>query len=336
MSELDGWGGRRPAPPGEMSALVAEIADLRRRLDDLQTGAPLRSASISAGGLTIQDGGNLTLLDGGDVLIDGGDLVIVSDEGRFTALHPDGSAAVKFGPLWLDASPGVTESRGMLVQAPESDNNRDIFRAKYVLASGLKAVYVGQSNDTGNVDEFGVWADDVAINGGASTYVRATAGFAQLEGSTGAAVYSPGQVQINSDVSQVFIQHGTTGSAANTVISTSGLIQRSTSSVRYKDDVRPLDLSAVSAETILSALVPQTWRDRAEVEADPETTNRYVGVTAEALHDAGLGAFVVYDDRGLPDAVSYDRLVSALAVITARQQTRLDDLTARLEALEAS
>jgi len=339
MSDTEGWKGRRAEPPGDLGALVGRLDDLSQRLSALETATPLQSASISAGGLTIKDGGDLTILDGGDVIISGGAVRIEGEEGSLLAEHPDGSIAVQVGPLWADGFPGVTVARGLLVQSVAADNNEDIFRALRNLSDGSKAVYVGHSGASGPVGNFGVFADDVFIDGVDTTYVRATAGFAQLEGSTGAAVYSPQQVQINSDVSQVFIQHGTTTDSANCVISTSGLIRRSTSSLRYKANVEDID---VTPEQVL-AMRPVTFQDRGELEADPTTQQRYPGFIAEEIADLGLEVLVVRDGQGRPDALRYDRIAAAQQIVIRDHEARIADLeqtiaalAARLDTLEAS
>lgn len=200
-----------------------------------------------------------------------------------------------------------------------------MFRAKTVLADGSKQVYVGQSDNNGAVDWFGVWSKDVDIR-------------------------STGQATLGSDIGEVFIHTGTTTEIANAYISsTTGYTARATSSLRYKQDVQPLDLGALTADQIVDALLGSTWRDKAQVEADPDTTRRIPGHIAENLHNAGLGVFVGYDDQGQPDSVAYDRLTSALAqalrttrdeaaqlqaTVTAQGEA-IADLTARVTALEA-
>lgn len=126
------------------------------------------------------------------------------------------------------------------------------------------------------------------------------------------------------------ISHPTSPLAANTVIGTDGLISRSTSSRRYKTDEELVDVDPAA----VLALEGKTWRDRGEVETDPDTENRYVGFIAEDLDDLGLTEFVVYDDEGRPDAISYDRLsVALLALAKSEHKARLD-VEKRLEKLE--
>jgi hypothetical protein len=343
MSDTDGWKGRKLQPPGSLGWLVAQLRGLMDRVRALENAAPLRSASISEGGLAIKDGGNLTIQDGGDVVVrDGGD-VIIEEGGSFRSLWADGTPGAAFGPLWLDADPEVTESIGLLVQASAADASRDVFRAKTVLGTGSKEVYVGQADNAGNVDVFFVYSDSTHISGDNGISVEAPSG--QIVVEAGANLFLKG--------AEVFAQIPNITGSANLAIggspTTYGALRRIGSSLRYKVDVEPLDLSHLSADEIVDALQGVTWRDRGMVEEDPGTTLRIPGHIAEELHDAGLGAFVVYDEQGRPDAISYDRLTAALAqaLRTTRDETAqllatvtaqgeaIADLTARLEALEA-
>ncbi|GAA5122157.1 hypothetical protein GCM10023339_40120 [Alloalcanivorax gelatiniphagus] len=67
----------------------------------------------------------------------------------------------------------------------------------------------------------------------------------------------------------------------------------------------------------------RTWRDKAQVEQDPDTEDRYVGFIAEELDELGLTAFVEYDDEGQPNAIAYDRLSVALLAVLKDQERRL-------------
>lgn len=329
MSDTEGWKGRRHEPPSAFSALYAELKNLKRRLAALETRAPLSNASISEGDLIIRNGGS----------------VIVEDGGSFQATRADGSAGAVFGPLWLDAAPDVTESVGLLVQADNSDDNRDVFRAKTVLSSGSKEVYVGQVDNAGNVDMVGIYSDSTVIHGDNGLWLE-SAGTGQVAIAAGGTLFLKGAA--------VAAQIPNLTGSANLIINgggptSYGEIRRATSSLRYKQDVEPLDLSHLSADQIVDALQGVTWRDRGMVETDPDTTLRIPGHIAEHLHDAGLGAFVVYDEQGRPDAISYDRLSGALAQAlrttreelaqlretTAAQGEAIATLTTRLDALEA-
>jgi hypothetical protein len=122
-----------------------------------------------------------------------------------------------------------------------------------------------------------------------------------------------------------------TGAGANTRILNDGTIQMVTSSLRYKQD--PQDAEVDPADVL--KLQGRTWRQRSEVEADPDTQVRYVGFIAEELDELEtMRQFVEYDDQGRPDAIQYDRLTVALLELAKSQQVQLDGLASRVAALE--
>jgi hypothetical protein len=159
----------------------------------------------------------------------------------------------------------------------------------------------------------------------------------------------------------------TTASAATAHLDTSGYLRRSTSSIKYKTDVKPhrLDLDALRRLRPVSFLSKPEIKEReqerarraeapeaggeaaaAGAPADPELPplRRYVGVIAEEVHELGLTEFVAYDDDGSPDGVMYDRIVlGALQLIheleerlaeAEQRAARFDELESRLAALE--
>ena len=142
-----------------------------------------------------------------------------------------------------------------------------------------------------------------------------------------------GEIILSSSTAHTYIDHSTTGSAANCRLNylsgNLGELLRVTSSRRYKQDIEdaPVDPAAVLK------LRGRTWRDKGEVEADPDTETRHAGFIAEELDALGLGLFVEYDNEGRPDAIHYDRLTVALLAVIQDQAARLDVLAARLDQL---
>lgn len=124
----------------------------------------------------------------------------------------------------------------------------------------------------------------------------------------------------------------TTSATANVnVDAVTGVLARSTSSRRYKQDIEDLDLDLAA----ILKMRPRTWRDKRDVAADPDRAPRYVGFVAEELHDAGLGMFVGYDAEGLPESVNYDRLTVALLICCRVLVNRITGVTGRATALES-
>jgi hypothetical protein len=120
--------------------------------------------------------------------------------------------------------------------------------------------------------------------------------------------------------------NSTTGSAANAFIASSGLLQRSTSSIKYKRDVEDYDKGL--AEVL--NLQPKYYKSVSE--ADGETV--YAGLIAEDVHDLGLTEFVQYDSENLPDALAYSHMVALLVNAIKELKQEKDDLEARVATLE--
>jgi hypothetical protein len=140
--------------------------------------------------------------------------------------------------------------------------------------------------------------------------------------------------------------NATTASAATCNIDTSGIIRRSTSSLKYKQDVADyrFDLDAVRSMRIVDFLARnevaahEQWQRDQVAGADPTpepVVRRYVGVIAEEVHDAGLTELVAYhDETGEPDGVMYDRISLAALQLVKEQADRIDALERRLAAIE--
>ena len=117
----------------------------------------------------------------------------------------------------------------------------------------------------------------------------------------------------------------TTASAANLFIFTDGQFYRSTSSARYKNSIED---ASYGLSDVMS-LRPVTYKGN----NDGDTV--YGGLVAEEVHDAGLGEFVQYDEQGRPDALAYGNMVSLCIKAIQEQQEIIEDLRARVAALEA-
>jgi hypothetical protein len=117
----------------------------------------------------------------------------------------------------------------------------------------------------------------------------------------------------------------TTGAAANMHCSADGTFYRSTSSLKYKVDVEDATHGLVE----LMALRPVTYKGK----NDGATV--FGGLIAEEVHDAGLSEFVQYAEDGTPDSLAYGNMVSLAIKAIQEQQIVIEDLKARLAAVEA-
>lgn len=112
--------------------------------------------------------------------------------------------------------------------------------------------------------------------------------------------------------------NNTTGSAANLFVSSGGVLQRSTSSQKYKTAIE----DATHGLNEVLQLRPVTYKGL----NDGDTI--FGGLIAEEVHAAGLTEFVQYGPDGEPDALAYGNMVS-LAF------KAIQELHARIEVLEA-
>ena len=98
--------------------------------------------------------------------------------------------------------------------------------------------------------------------------------------------------------------NNTSAAAANTGVDSSGILYRSTSSLKYKENVQ----DAVHGLSEVMQLRPVTYQGKAKSDAGKV----FGGLIAEEVHEVGLTEFVVYADDGTPDSLAYGNMVSLL------------------------
>lgn len=99
------------------------------------------------------------------------------------------------------------------------------------------------------------------------------------------------------------VYSNTTATAANVNVDASGNIKRSTSSIKYKTDIREY---VPGVETV-KKLNPVLFKMKGE-----QNGRDYVGLIAEDLDKMGLKEYVTYDKDGNPDGIMYANLVVLL------------------------
>lgn len=139
------------------------------------------------------------------------------------------------------------------------------------------------------------------------------------------------------------IDEATTASAANVRVGASAQLLKSTSTVRLKDELVPLDdglagvpdgkladfPASVDPFDVLT-LTPTEFKSLSPADA----AARSLGFIAEDVA-VKLPWAANWDDDGLPSAVEDRPILAALLHVVKHQQAAITDLTARLEALEA-
>ena len=122
-----------------------------------------------------------------------------------------------------------------------------------------------------------------------------------------------------------------TSGGANVRVQSDGLMQRDTSSQRYKNTIN----DATHGLTELLTLRPVTYKGNNDGDII------FGGLIAEEVHDAGLTEFVEYDEENRPDALRYSNMVSlcikAIQELSSKVttlETEKAELEARITALE--
>ena len=171
---------------------------------------------------------------------------------------------------------------------------------------------VGTTSTTGRIGSKAATTD----NTGYGIYVEDSAAalmfYARNDGviSTGAKTASP--------------YNNTTASAANMFVSSAGILQRSTSSLKYKTNVQDAAHGLAELLTLRSVTY----------EGKTDGSKVFGGLIAEEIHEAGLTEFVQYAEDGSPDALAYGNMVSLCIKAIQEQQAIITTLTDRITALE--
>ena len=140
---------------------------------------------------------------------------------------------------------------------------------------------------------------------------------------TGSALVSALNINSSGWIYVPEVYSNTTANAANVYVTSTGLLQRSTSSLRYKENIEPLAYGLNEVHKIK----PVTFTSKGD-----DSGERFAGLIAEDLEEQGLTEFVVYDDENKPDAIHYGNLV-ALAFKAIQE---LEEKVKTLEAQVAS
>ena len=110
----------------------------------------------------------------------------------------------------------------------------------------------------------------------------------------------------------------TTGTAANMHVDSNGFFYRSTSSLKYKTDVRDYDKGLNE----VMQLQPKYYKGK------DDGNVQFAGLIAEDVHDLGLTEFVQYADDETPDALAYPNMIALLT-------KAIQELKAEIELLKS-
>jgi hypothetical protein len=113
----------------------------------------------------------------------------------------------------------------------------------------------------------------------------------------------------------------TTASAANLFVNTLGYLLRSTSALKYKQDVRDLE------DMDISLLRPVRYKSKCEGD---DQTKDHLGLVADEAAEAGFNDLVTRGKNNEIEGFQYERLTVVLLKKLQTQQAQIEALTARL------
>jgi hypothetical protein len=144
-----------------------------------------------------------------------------------------------------------------------------------------------------------------------------------------------GSISVNNQIYSVGTYNNTSGSSANIGIdATNKNFYRSTSALKYKQDIR--DIESID----ITKFRPVRYKSKCNMD---DQTKDHFGFIADWVDEAGIKELVVYGADGEVESFSYDRMTVVLtktvqeqqALITAQAET-INALTARIVALEGA
>jgi F0F1-type ATP synthase membrane subunit b/b' len=143
-----------------------------------------------------------------------------------------------------------------------------------------------------------------------------------------------------------FIYSFTSSNSSNVRIADSGRLMRTTSASKYKYNIKNPDIEETLGDRLLNVRMA-TWNDKRAVDLYAEelntgeerekiTIDKYYGLIAEQLRDAGLDMFVDYGKNHEIEGIQYDRAWIPLLSVVRRLNDKVNEYELRLSKLEGT
>jgi hypothetical protein len=301
----------------DASTITISSTDTNTTYDLTSTGTTTASINlVPSSGVT--DSVSITGSGATSVSHSAGTITISSTDNNFYPTAVTMTAGSTSGPVV-----GLTMNSGSVTSAtiPSASGT-----ASGIVTTGVQT-FAGTKTFSGSIDVQG-----------ASATIAGNGYFGGGYGATGVTIFdtgaisADGQILTGSSLTRTLLAGG--GSTGATFDNSGNLI-RTTSSIRYKQDV--LDAN-FAYEDVLS-LEPKTFRLKSEV-AEDINARTYGGFIAEDVDQLdSLKVFVNYqtqeDGSQIPDGINYGEMVAALLSALKHQDGVIKSLTSRIEALEA-
>ncbi|MGK4033873.1 hypothetical protein [Pediococcus acidilactici] len=141
-----------------------------------------------------------------------------------------------------------------------------------------------------------------------------------------------------------YIYDFTVSTASNVYITSNGHLGRSTSASKYKYNISNPEYEDVLGDRLLNVHLA-SWNDKNAIDSYAHTLNtgedtekisidKYHGLIAEQLRNAGLEMFVEYNEDGEIEGIQYDRAWIPLLAVVRRLNNRINEYEMRISKLE--
>ncbi|MGX9800076.1 hypothetical protein ACWYVZ_08575 [Pediococcus acidilactici] len=141
-----------------------------------------------------------------------------------------------------------------------------------------------------------------------------------------------------------YIYDFTASTASNVYITSNGHLARTTSASKYKYNISNPEYEDVLGDRLLNVHLA-SWNDKNAIDSYAHTLNtgedtekisidKYHGLIAEQLRDAGLEMFVEYNEGGEIEGIQYDRAWIPLLAVIRRLNDKVNEYEMRISKLE--
>lgn len=150
----------------------------------------------------------------------------------------------------------------------------------------------------------------------------------------------------NEAVLSDFIYNFAYSGSGNVAITSNGHLARTTSASKYKYNIKNPDIETTLGDRLLNVHLA-TWNDKNAVdsyaeelstgeEREKSSINKYYGLIAEQLRDAGLDMFITYGKNHEIEGIQYDRAWVPLLSVIRRLNNKVNEYELRLSKLEGA
>lgn len=278
-------------------------------------------------------------IDQGYISTANGDTRVILKNGQLQLTSPNYYDLQTNPYLSISNNPRTFDSTGQwMYSAVISARDRVVIGNKDGISSMLgDTYYIGQSSFYGLSSGktigskiptvVGGGATGVVLVGG-STYTNTIGGNDSpsivVGWSQGGSTFSGNRVRINADYFHVGAVYNRTSSASsNVVVAADGAIVRSSSARKYKLDIKN-DISIADSLKLIEVPL-STWVDKHEHEENG-SNERYFGMIAEDLRDAGLEYLVQYGEDNEVEGINYDRVALLLIPLVKELKEHIEEL----------